>query len=67
MNLTQEQRQELYDQYCYEMESETGFGSPSKWLKGPRNFAAFLASKRIGDDFDWALALIKITGSGGEK
>jgi hypothetical protein len=56
--LTQEQRQTLYDQYEHKMANEYGFGAPSQWSNGPRNFAAFLASSRIANDLDRALNLI---------
>jgi hypothetical protein len=52
-----EQRQELYEQYEHELQTQTGFGHPSHWANGPRNFAQFLAERRLSSDFDKALHL----------
>lgn len=57
--MSDEQRQELYDQYENEMRLQIGFGHPSKWSTGKRNFAAFLASRRIASDLERALNLVK--------
>lgn len=53
-----EERTELWDQYQHEMANEYGFGHASEWNKGPRNFAAFLATKRVAADFDKAFSII---------
>jgi len=52
-------KQDLWEQYRHEMDNEYGFGHPSKWLKGERDFASFLASRRI--EMDTCLALDCIT------
>lgn len=40
-----EHRQELFEQYEQEMRLQIGFGHPSRWGDGPRNFAAFMANE----------------------
>ena len=51
--------QELYDKYLAELNSGIGFGNPSRWLDDkPRNFAQWLAERRINEDLERALKLI---------
>ncbi len=37
---------ELFEIYQAELAGQYGFGAPSMWTKGPRNFAAFLANRK---------------------
>ena len=62
-----EHRQELFEQYEQEMRLQTGFGHPSRWSDGPRNFAAFILERERDDMLAFIREQVELWDNAGDS